>query len=197
MYVMSPFTSLLVLENDEMYTQFNVDRGRKDHWVLYACPEKIEVATESQHRWSAVSPHKSNELVALPTFQAPVANALVANPAVFSDLLSHAPGLNTSRADVLAVMKKETPADREGISNFKSQISNAKQRHIDDAARSWIEKARGRGWESIVLPGGNGEAGITIQYDQAKGMLKRINDNSWQPRFSNTVQQSRNLMQSF
>jgi len=41
MYVMSPFTSLLVLENEQMYEQFKVDRGRKDHWALYPCPAKI------------------------------------------------------------------------------------------------------------------------------------------------------------
>jgi tetratricopeptide (TPR) repeat protein len=46
MYVMSPFTSLLVLENEQMYEQYNVDRGRKDHWALYPCPEKIEVVHE-------------------------------------------------------------------------------------------------------------------------------------------------------
>ncbi|MCK6471460.1 MAG: FecR domain-containing protein [Planctomycetes bacterium] len=46
MYVMSPFTSLLVLENEEMYKQFNVDRGRKDHWALYPCPGKIDVVYE-------------------------------------------------------------------------------------------------------------------------------------------------------
>src|SRR5262249_30093236 len=46
MYVMTPFTSLLVLENDEMYKQYNVDRGRKDHWALYPCPEKIPVVHE-------------------------------------------------------------------------------------------------------------------------------------------------------
>ena len=46
MYVMSPFTSLLVLENDEMYEQYNVDRGRQDHWALYPCPEQIEVVHE-------------------------------------------------------------------------------------------------------------------------------------------------------
>ena len=46
MYVMSPFTSLLVLENEEMYEQYNVDRGRKDHWALYPCPEKIDVVHE-------------------------------------------------------------------------------------------------------------------------------------------------------
>lgn len=46
MYVMSPFTSLLVLENEEMYTQHNIDRGRSDHWALYDCPEEIKVVSE-------------------------------------------------------------------------------------------------------------------------------------------------------
>ena len=46
MYVMSPFTSLLVLENEEMYAQYHVDRGRKDHWAMYACPERIPVVNE-------------------------------------------------------------------------------------------------------------------------------------------------------
>jgi ferric-dicitrate binding protein FerR (iron transport regulator)/tetratricopeptide (TPR) repeat protein len=41
MYVMTPFTSLLVLENEQMYKEFKVDRGRKDHWAMYPCPEKI------------------------------------------------------------------------------------------------------------------------------------------------------------
>jgi hypothetical protein len=45
-YVMSPFTSLLVLENEAMYKQFNIDRGRKDHWALYPCPQKIKVVYE-------------------------------------------------------------------------------------------------------------------------------------------------------
>jgi ferric-dicitrate binding protein FerR (iron transport regulator)/tetratricopeptide (TPR) repeat protein len=46
MYVMSPFTSLLVLENDAMHKQFQVDGGRKDHWALYNCPRKIKVEYE-------------------------------------------------------------------------------------------------------------------------------------------------------
>ena len=41
MYVMSPFTSLLVLESEADYKRFNIDRGRKDHWAMYACPERI------------------------------------------------------------------------------------------------------------------------------------------------------------
>ncbi len=46
MYVMTPFTSLLVLENDDMYKQFKVDRGRKDHWAIYPAPQKIKVVIE-------------------------------------------------------------------------------------------------------------------------------------------------------
>jgi tetratricopeptide (TPR) repeat protein len=46
MYVMTPYTSLLVLENEEMYQQYQVDRGRKDHWAPYPCPERIEVVYE-------------------------------------------------------------------------------------------------------------------------------------------------------
>jgi hypothetical protein len=46
MYLMSPYTSFLVLENDAMYKEFGVDRGRKDHWAPYACPERVEVSRE-------------------------------------------------------------------------------------------------------------------------------------------------------
>jgi hypothetical protein len=46
MYVMTPFTSLLVLESDDMYRQFKVDRGRKDHWAMYPAPQKIKVVYE-------------------------------------------------------------------------------------------------------------------------------------------------------
>jgi predicted Zn-dependent protease len=48
MYVMSPFTSLLVLESEAMYQQYKVDRGRKDHWALYDCPDKIDVVAEDE-----------------------------------------------------------------------------------------------------------------------------------------------------
>src|SRR5262249_2171383 len=45
-YVMTPFTSLLVLENDDMYDRFKVSRDRKDAWAMYAAPKKIKVVTE-------------------------------------------------------------------------------------------------------------------------------------------------------
>ena len=48
MFVMSPFTSLLVLENDDMLTQYKVEGGRKDHWAMYRAPERIEVVVEPE-----------------------------------------------------------------------------------------------------------------------------------------------------
>lgn len=59
MYVMSPFTSLLVLENEEMYTQYNIDRGRKDHWALYDCPDEIKVVHEPVQYGSVVDGEQS------------------------------------------------------------------------------------------------------------------------------------------
>jgi tetratricopeptide (TPR) repeat protein len=41
MYVMTPYTSLLVLENEAMYAEFKVDRDRKDHWAMYPCPTRV------------------------------------------------------------------------------------------------------------------------------------------------------------
>ncbi|HWE94098.1 MAG TPA: VIT domain-containing protein [Tepidisphaeraceae bacterium] len=54
MYVMSPFTSLLVLENEQAYAKYNVDRGRKDHWAMYPCPQRIEVVKEPAPAVAAV-----------------------------------------------------------------------------------------------------------------------------------------------
>src|SRR5262249_50749593 len=48
MLVTTPYTSLLVLENEAMYEQYKVDRGRKDHWAIYACPARIPVVHEPE-----------------------------------------------------------------------------------------------------------------------------------------------------
>lgn len=58
MYVMTPFTSLLVLENEEMYKQYKVDRGRKDHWAMYPCPEKMPVVFEADPGLASSAPQK-------------------------------------------------------------------------------------------------------------------------------------------
>jgi hypothetical protein len=67
MYVMSPFTSLIVLENDAMYTEYNVDRGRKDHWAMYPCPENIPVVREPLETVAAVRPTDAIPTDAIPT----------------------------------------------------------------------------------------------------------------------------------
>ena len=49
-YVMTPFTSLLVLETEADYAKYKVDRGRNDHWAMYDCPERIAVVAEWGNR---------------------------------------------------------------------------------------------------------------------------------------------------
>lgn len=52
-YVVTPFTSLLVLEDDAMYEEYQVERGRKDHWAKYNAPTTIDVVKEpvDWNRW--------------------------------------------------------------------------------------------------------------------------------------------------
>jgi len=45
-YVVTPFTSLIVLENEADYKKWKVETGRKDHWQLYPAPAKIKVVHE-------------------------------------------------------------------------------------------------------------------------------------------------------
>jgi ferric-dicitrate binding protein FerR (iron transport regulator) len=59
MYVMSPYTSLLVLETEADYARFKVDRGRKDHWAMYAAPAQIPIVYEP--RWQERSPGPRKE----------------------------------------------------------------------------------------------------------------------------------------
>src|SRR5262249_28352580 len=88
MYVMTPFTSLLVLENEDMYTQYKVDRGRKDHWALYPCPSKIKVVREDDATQGA-GPRK--------TVQQVRATILVRDPPRF---LVQAPQSQEDRLDI-------------------------------------------------------------------------------------------------
>jgi hypothetical protein len=42
-FLLSRHTSLIVLENDQMYTQYGVTKGTGDTWAPYKAPQKIEV----------------------------------------------------------------------------------------------------------------------------------------------------------
>jgi tetratricopeptide (TPR) repeat protein len=271
-YVVTPFTSLLVLENEEMYARYKVDRGRKDHWAMYPCPAKIPVVSEpvpgpppgtakdarpepaqvlrtvlvrlaprplllpgdpegapsppSRHyadgEWflntlrpsravtepqgemwfpeigrspqgtvgdrrvreaSGGTPDIQEQIEQLrpddrvrwgsswkadpDTIDAAVARlfhdgggrfvlpyrrpSYNADDGLFTDLVSYAPGLNTSLADLRAVAEEEAAAD-------------ARPGEVDAAARRLIDGARAAGWQSLTLETGAGAA-VPVLFD--------------------------------
>ena len=113
MYVMSPFTSLLVLENEEMYAQYHVDRGRKDHWAMYDCPQQIPVVFEPL----AGPPSPSGKTAKGPTAEEVLATLLVrAPPAILAGPGGQfkprmIPVLHASAKDIAEVLR-EVYADR-------------------------------------------------------------------------------------
>src|SRR5262249_28320495 len=72
---------------------------------------------------------------------------------LFYDLLAYAPGLNTSSADIQAVLEAEAAPD-----------SRAKSGHIDAGARKLIDKAWTSGWQALTIPGEAGRVGYTILF---------------------------------
>ena len=73
---------------------------------------------------------------------------------IFFDLVSYAPGMDTSRADLLAVLEAEaapSPMSRPG--------------NIDDSARRLFEKARPQGWQTITFPAEGNRPGFGITFD--------------------------------
>jgi ferric-dicitrate binding protein FerR (iron transport regulator)/tetratricopeptide (TPR) repeat protein len=46
-FLITPFTSLLVLENEKMYEQFEVTRPDAEGWAHYDAPQSIDVVTET------------------------------------------------------------------------------------------------------------------------------------------------------
>jgi len=56
MHVMSPFTSLLVLENDAMYAQYKVERTRRVEWAPYPAPSLLEDPAQMRAATPKVTP---------------------------------------------------------------------------------------------------------------------------------------------
>jgi len=65
---------------------------------------------------------------------------------VYYDLLRYTPGMNTSRADLLAVLEAELPERDDAAATGR----------IDETARELIEKARGAGWQTATIRGTKG-----------------------------------------
>ncbi|HMC64729.1 MAG TPA: hypothetical protein VKI65_07305, partial [Gemmataceae bacterium] len=63
------------------------------------------------------------------------------DPRLFSDLVAYAPGMNTSRADIQAVLEAEAAPE----------LRVAPGR-IEPAARKLIERARSAGWQALTIP---------------------------------------------
>ena len=75
---------------------------------------------------------------------------------VFPDLASYAPGMNTSRADVRAVLEAEAAPRLADLSG-----------PIDPAARKLIDRARAAGWQKLTVSGKDGKPALAIAFDGA------------------------------
>jgi Flp pilus assembly protein TadD len=51
-FLITPYTSLLVLENDKMYAQYKVNRGSPGGWAWYDAPKTIKVVSEPYDKLS-------------------------------------------------------------------------------------------------------------------------------------------------
>jgi len=54
MHVMSPFTSLLVLESAEMHREYGVRQGTEHHWAKYPAPARMEILPRPQRKFPAL-----------------------------------------------------------------------------------------------------------------------------------------------
>ncbi len=134
MYVMSPFTSLLVLENEEMYAQYHVDRGRKDHWAMYACPAQIPVVSEPLV--GPPSPSGTAEAKG-PTTEEVLSTVLVRVPPAILDR----PGARFNGVLTVPVVWVPSDLDSGGAESGTRGNFNALEELIRQtvASKSWVE----------------------------------------------------------
>ena len=78
------------------------------------------------------------------------------DPRLFSDLVSYAPGLNTTDADVLAVL------DAEAAPNLSDAPG-----HIDPDARRLIDQSRRPRWRTLTLGGDKDTPALQFHFDGA------------------------------
>jgi tetratricopeptide (TPR) repeat protein len=73
---------------------------------------------------------------------------------VFFDLVSYCPGMNTSTADIEAVLEAEA-----------LPIRRIKSGSIDPEARRLIDRARAAGWQRLTIPGDDNQPAFTVVFD--------------------------------
>ncbi|HUU59388.1 MAG TPA: hypothetical protein VMZ50_07585, partial [Phycisphaerae bacterium] len=74
----------------------------------------------------------------------------------FDDLTTYAPGLNTARADVLAMLEAEGPRRARGRRGW-----------VDPAARKLIDAARAGGWQTVTFGPARGTDALAVTFDGA------------------------------
>ena len=85
------------------------------------------------------------------------------DPRYFGDLMSHAPGLNTSGADVRALAEQVAKSNVDSATVSTNAIKMAGR--VDQAARKLIEQARSGGWERVTFPAAVGEKPFSLLCD--------------------------------
>jgi ferric-dicitrate binding protein FerR (iron transport regulator) len=76
------------------------------------------------------------------------------NDHLFSDLLGYAPGMNTSAADIEAVLEEEAAPEYTVVSGS-----------VDPEARRLIDAARGAAWRQVTVPASSGQQPLTLICD--------------------------------
>jgi tetratricopeptide (TPR) repeat protein len=89
-----------------------------------------------------------------------------------SDLAGFAPGLNTTHADVMAVLEAEV-----GLGTRPAAGT------IDPAAGALIDKARQAGWQTVTIPGQAGQSSLRVVFDgSGRYVYERVLDNGLRER---------------
>jgi hypothetical protein len=120
------------------------DRGRSaGTTATRATPDRLEEWADAQ---------AADGRAASPRYERP---SYSRDDRLFWDLPAYAPGLNTSRADVEAVLEAEAAGARPGPGS------------IDPDARRLVDAARAAGWRQVTVPGRNGRPLLRLVCDGA------------------------------
>ncbi len=129
----------------ESFTELNEERKGR---VLADVETRTDVRSSDLDRMLAelIDSHERFLLYHRPRF--------TGSDRLFYDLVSYAPGMNTTLADILAVLEAEAAPSIVGPLG-----------HIDGRAREMFDRARKTGWRSFTMPASGGEAAFSIRFD--------------------------------
>ncbi|MFH1266012.1 MAG: hypothetical protein ABIK89_09805, partial [Planctomycetota bacterium] len=126
--------SLLDKLDDELSEESSVRGGQAGHWEADRIRRRI---SRGDYQRNGYQPPQFN-----------------GNWWVFYDLLRYAPGLNTNRADLQALIEAEAQPD-----------PRSSPGRIDRRAAELIRKARRGGWQEATIHGEDGKVVMTVEFD--------------------------------